>query len=619
MKKPSGIKTFFAVIVSVIAYSFLTFLFSVQTVISNGLQGFVSSLSFLIIPKLLISLLSGLLVCLINTNGLDNIEKKQVGNDQHGGARFMTEKEEKENYSFVPDGKEKEPGFVVGRKDHTWVVETTDKTICLNSPPGGGKTKDIFIPTAYYNAKVNKNTDGNGASILNIDVKNENYRSTGRIYEKCGYNVLCLDFRQPLFSLKFNLMNGVNQEIDQYKASENKDNSLRHYAKAERYSKQISASIIKNVMGESKDSASDFFDKTAQGLITGLILMVSQYGADNERHIISVFKLIVELNGLIDNGNIENGQQRSKLMDLLQYIDDKRITDYVGASVNADVRTSMNVFSSALAKLIEFIDAELEQMICGHSSEINAVDFIKKPTAIFLICPDEDTSRHFFASLFIRYFTTQLIDLAEASPNMTLSRKVLCLWDEFGNMPPIKDVDSLFTAARSRGIRFLYSLQSFSQLKKSYNKTYEEIILDSSQILMFTFVAPTAYDTAKRLSDILGSQTVLSGTVSHRKETFTLWNRDNTASYQMIKRPLMFPEEIMSIPLGTFIVIKTGGKNGQIRMKSQLPLYSDYCEVYPEYSQDIKFEFVPISVLNSEKIRMLAAMQKNKLTLGMFD
>lgn len=492
------------------------------------------------------------------------------------------------------------------------------KPSVLNSPPGGGKTKDIFIPTAYYNAKVNKNT-GNGASILNIDVKNENYRSTGRIYEKCGYNVLCLDFRQPLNSLKFNLMNGVNQEIDQYKASENKDNRLRHYAKAERYSKQISASIIKNVMGESKDSASDFFDKTAQGLITGLILMVSQYGADNERHIISVFKLIVELNGLIDNGNIENGQQRSKLMDLLQYIDDKRITDYVGASVNADVRTSMNVFSSALAKLIEFIDAELEQMICGHSSEINAVDFIKKPTAIFLICPDEDTSRHFFASLFIRYFTTQLIDLAEASPNMTLSRKVLCLWDEFGNMPPIKDVDSLFTAARSRGIRFLYSLQSFSQLKKSYNKTYEEIILDSSQILMFTFVAPTAYNTAKQLSDILGSQTVLSGTVAHRSKTFSLWNEDNTATYQMIKRPLMFPDEIMSIPLGTFIVIKTGGKNEQIRMKTRLPLYSDYCEVYPEYSQDIKFEFVPISVLNSEKIRMLAAMQKNKLTIGMFD
>ncbi len=618
MKKPSGIKTFFAVIVSVIAYSFLTFLFSVQTVISNGLQGFVSSLSFLIIPKLLISLLSGLLVCLINTNGLDNIEKKQVGNDQHGGARFMTEKEERENYSFVSDGKEKKPGLVVGRKNNTWITEQSDKTMLLIAPPGSGKTKSVFLPTFYYNAEVNKRT-GRGASILSIDVKSENFVCTGKKLEESGYNVLFLDFRFPLSSFQFNLMNGVNDEIDLHKKASSEEEKLRHYAKAEKYAKQVSASIIKNVMGESKDSASDFFDKTAQGLITGLILMVSQYGADDERHIISVFKLIVELNGLIDNGNIENGQQRSKLMDLLQYIDDSRITDYVGASVNADVRTSMNVFSSALAKLLEFIDAELEQMVCGHSSEINAADFIEKPTAIFLMCPDEDTSRHFFASLFIRYFTTQLIELAESSPNKVLSRKVLCLWDEFGNFPPIKDIDSVFTAIRARGVRIFYSLQSFSQLKKSYNKTYEEIILDSSQILMFTFVAPTAYDTAKRLSDILGSQTVLSGTVSHRKETFTLWNRDNTATYQMIKRPLMFPEEIMSIPIGTFIIIKTGGKSNQIRMKTHLPLYSDYCKVYSEYRQNIKTELKKINVLSGEKIRMLGAMQKNKLTLGMFD
>ncbi len=265
MKKPSGIKICFSILTSTVVFLFLTFLFSIQSVIENGLQEYINSLSVLILPKILISLLTGILICLLNTNSLDNIEKAEVGNKQHGGARFMTEKEERENYTFVPDGKEKEPGFVVGRKKNTWVIETTDKTICLNSPPGGGKTKDIFIPTAYYNAKVNKNT-GNGASILNIDVKNENYRSTGRIYEKCGYNVLCLDFRQPLNSLKFNLMNGVNQEIDQYKASENKDNRLRHYAKAERYSKQISASIIKNVMGESKDSASDSLIKQLRDL-----------------------------------------------------------------------------------------------------------------------------------------------------------------------------------------------------------------------------------------------------------------------------------------------------------------------------------------------------------------
>ncbi len=197
--------------------------------------------------------------------------------------------------------------------------------------------------------------------------------------------------------------------------------------------------------------------------------------------------------------------------------------------------------------------------------------------------------------------------------------KVICLWDEFGNFPPIKDIDAIFTAIRARGVRIFYSLQSSSQLKKSYNKTYEEIILDSSQMLMFTFVAPTALDTAKRLSEILGNQTVLAGTISHRKETFTLWNRDNTDSYQMIKSPLMFPEKIMAIPIGTFIVVKTGGVTEQINMKSHLPMYSDYCKVYPEYSQNIKTELKKINVLSGEKIRMLGAMQKNKLTLGMFD
>lgn len=619
MRKVSEFKIFLSLSTTVLVFLFLTFLFSIQNVITNGFHGYLKSITELFFIKLMISVLVGILIALISDNRLNSIEKTEVGNKQHGGARFMTEKEKKENYTFVPDGKEKTPGFVVGRENNTWIIETTDKTICLTSPPGGGKTKSVYQPTFYYNANVNKNTKGKGASILSLDVKSENFKRAGVKLEKCGYKILFLDFRNPLLSPQFNLMNGVNEEINKYKDADNEEEKLRHYAKAERYAKQVSSSIIKNIMGEVKDSSSDFFNNTSQGLITGLILMVSQYGTDEERHIISVFKLIVELNGLIDNGNIENGQQRSKLMELLQYIDDKRITDYVGASVNADVRTSMNVFSSALAKLLEFIDAELEQMICGHNIEFNVTDFIKNATAIFIICPDEDTSRHFFASLFIRYFTTQLIDLAESSPDQALPRKVLCLWDEFGNMPPIKDVDSLFTAARSRGIRFLYSLQSFSQLEKSYNKTYKEIILDSSQIFMFTFVAPTAYDTAKRLSDILGTQTVLSGTVARRSKAYSIWEEDHTSTYQMIKRQLMLPEEIMAIPIGTFIVIKTGGKTEQISMKVHLPLYSDYCEVYPEYSQEIKFEFRKISVLNSEKIRMIGARQKNELTLGMFD
>lgn len=618
MTLSKSMRIFAGVIVALVSFFFLSFFFSMRDVFENGMQGYIEGLKYMLVIKLLVSFLLGFLVYFLWHNTLNDIKSQPVGDNQHGSARWMTEKEMRSSYTYVLDGREKKPGFIVGRAGNEWIIDMSDKTICLIAPPGGGKTKSIFIPTLYYNAAVQENT-GKGASILSIDVKSENFKTSGNRLKEAGYHILHLDFRNPLESYQFNLMNGVNKEIDQFKAAETSDNEtkLRHYAKAERYAKQVSSSIVKNIMGESKDSASDFFDKTAQGLITGLILMVSQYGEDNERHIISVFKLIVELNGLIDNGNLETGQQRSKLMELLQFIDDKRITDYVGASVNADVRTSMNIFSSALAKLVEFIDAELEQMICSHSPEINAIDFIENPTAIFLICPDEDNSRHFFASLFIRYFTTQLIDLAEASPGMKLKRQVLCLWDEFGNMPAIKDVDSLFTAARSRGIRFMYSLQSFAQLQKSYNRTYEQIILDASQILIFTFLSPTALDTAKRLSEILGNQTILSGSVS--RDYRSGGQLSDRATYQMMKRPLLTPDEIISIPIGNYIILKSGGTTEQIKMRSKLPMYSDYLKVYPEYEQPIQFKMKEIHYLDSEKIRLLGALAKNKLSVGMFD
>ncbi|MGP1544319.1 MAG: type IV secretory system conjugative DNA transfer family protein [Candidatus Fimenecus sp.] len=618
MKKPTAEQIIFAILMFFLSFALLSFLFSIPQTIEQGLKGYLSKLTFQIWAKLIISLCLSSLVLLYNDNRLDNFANVSVGNTQHGSARFMTEKEERKSYDFIPDGKEMTPAFIVGRKSKTWITEQTDKTLCLIAPPGGGKTKSVFIPTFYYNAFVNKNTCGKGASILSLDVKSENFKTAGKVLKDNGYDILFLDFRNPLKSYKFNLLNGVNDEFDKYKRTEDKSERLKYYAKAERYAKQVSASIIKNIMGASKDSASDFFDKTAQGLITGLILLVSQYGEPQERHIISVFKLIVELNGLIDNGNIENGQQTSKLMELLKYIDDKRVSDYVGAAINADVRTAMNIFSSALAKLIEFIDAELEQMVCGHSPEINAQSFIDKPTAIFLICPDEDNSRHFFASLFIRYFTTQLIDLAEQTEGMKLKRPVLCFWDEFGNMPPIKDVDGLFTAARSRGIRFLYSLQSFSQLEKNYNRTYKDIILDSSQILMFTFLSPTALETAKKLSEILGNRTVLTGSITANPKK-DLLSESTSTSYQMMKRPLMTPDEILSIPIGTYIVLKAGGKTEQIKMKTQLPLYSDYLTKYPEYKEEIKAEYTDIAFLDSNKIRLLEKRKKFALTMGMFD
>ncbi len=327
-------------------------------------------------------------------------------------------------------------------------------------------------------------------------------------------------------------------------------------------------------------------------------MLVSEYGAENERHIISVFRLIIELNGLSE-GSTE-GMQRNKLEELLKHVDNDRIVNFVGASMKADARTSMNIFSSALGKLVSFIDAELEQLVCGHSPDFSAKEFIEKPTAIFLICPDENTTRHFFASLFIRNLLNELIDLAE-DHNGLLPRTVLNLWDEWGNMPPIKDADTLFTAARSRGIRSLVALQSMAQLDEKYGRVKEKIIKESCQIIIFTFVAPAATGTAEELSKALGYQTVQSGSVSRNER-----GGNSSTTLSMIKKPLLAPDEIIHMPRGSFVIMKGGCKP----IQKSLPLCYDYLTPFkPFVSKRRRNEIVEVLYLTSEKIRARPSMQ----------
>ena len=79
------------------------------------------------------------------------------------------------------------------------------------------------------------------------------------------------------------------------------------------------------------------------------------------------------------------------------------------STTSADIRTTLNIVSSALSKLLKFVDAELEQLICTHDNDLDAERFIERPTAIFLIAPDENETRHFLASLFVRFLTDDLI------------------------------------------------------------------------------------------------------------------------------------------------------------------------------------------------------------------
>ena len=108
-------------------------------------------------------------------------------------------------------------------------------------------------------------------------------------------------------------------------------------------------------------------------------------------------------------------------------------------------------------------------------TEVDLSSIGKKPTAVYIIIQDEKKTYHSLATIFLKQVYETLIDVAQAHGGKLPCRTNFLL-DEFANMPPLKDVTTMITAARSRQIRFTMIIQNFAQLNKVYGKDDAETI-----------------------------------------------------------------------------------------------------------------------------------------------
>lgn len=532
-----------------------------------------------------------------------------AGSGQHGDAHFATEQEISKAYKKVAFGRECLPGFLVGLEKETWIIDDSDAHMLLLAGTGAGKTTTIFIPALEYNFRVNQNTGGRGASILCLDVKGTLYNETAAEAQSKGYRTPVINLRDVSRSYPINVMYAVNREIDAWKDSQTTEEKARHYGAAERYAKTLADAII-NLSPRGNGGDNQFFIDTAQNMITGFILLVSLYAPNEARHIISVFNLIIELSKDDDSTILAMGMQRSKLSALMEHINDDRIRNYVSPATCADQRTSLNIFSSALADLLKFVDAEMEHILTGYSDELSAKKFVQDPSVIYIICPDENPTRHFIASLFIRLFSNELIEVAESSQyGGVLPRQALYFCDEFGNYPAIRDIEALFSALRSRGGRLLISLQGDSQLRTRYDEQRAITIESNCMIIMFSALAPSASQTAKRISEMIGNETIMTGSKSVSKGV-------TTTNTSITGRPLLSPSQLVRIPWGQFIVQKTG----YAPYIAEMQPFRNYLQLEKQLKQEAPhLHFKPVLTADEKVIQAAADGYSYQIYPGMFE
>lgn len=503
---------------------------------------------------------------------LGNIKSRTVGDGQHGTARWATDKEIKQTYAHVPfkvrewrrgQNLPTEQGLILGCKGQpqelTALVDSADIHCLMIGASGIGKTAFFLYPNLEYAC-------ASGMSWLALDSKGDLARNYGTIAKNCyGYNVSVIDLRNPTRSDGNNLLTLVNRYMD---IARKDPKNLAARAKAEKYAKILAKTIVNPDGDDSNRGQNAFFYDAAEGLLTSVILMLAEFlPPDKEhpqerRHIVSVFKLVQDL---LEPSKVKGKSHFQLLMGKLP--PDHKARWFAGAALNSAEQAMASVMSTVLSRLNAFLDSELEQVLCFDSA-IDAEKFASEKSAIFLILPEEDTTKNFIAGLMIQNLSRELFAVADENGGK-LQNRVVLYCDEFGTMPPF-DVLPLFSAGRSRRLTLVPIIQSLAQLEKNYGKEGSEIIQDNCQDTIFGGFAPNS-QTAEVLSKALGNRTVLSGSVSRGKN-------DPSQSLQMMERPLLTPDELKSIPKGNFIVQKTG----QHPMRTRLRLFLEWGITFEE-------------------------------------
>lgn len=108
-------------------------------------------------------------------------------------------------------------------------------------------------------------------------------------------------------------------------------------------------------------------------------------------------------------------------------------------------------------------------------------------THVFVVLPEEDKTKYFLFSIFLMQLYRELLNIADEKFNgEALENRVMFFEDEFGTIPPIPDVEMVFSESCSRNILSVPIIQSFVQLRKSYTADGSEIILDNCQNTIFS-------------------------------------------------------------------------------------------------------------------------------------
>jgi len=485
-----------------------------------------------------------------------------------GYSRWATDKEMKKELKLVnaKDLKSNVAGIpLINNGKEIWVDDGEYHNLIIGST-GSGKTEMIVQPMVKILAKK-------GESMIITDPKGEIYEKNAVELREKGYNIVLLNFRDPQqgncwnpLSLPYNLYKNGNQD----KACELLDD--------------LALNILYD---ESSKNQDPFWEKTSADYFAGLALGLFEDAKEEEINLNSI--------NLMTTVGEEKIAGTTYIKEYFSYKDPAGPA-YVNASstLMAPSDTKGSILSVFKQKIKLFASRENMSEMLSHS-DFDMDNIGRQKTAVFIVVQDEKKTYHSLVTIFLKQCYETLIRVAQECGGKLPYRTNFIL-DEFANMPPLKDVTTMVTAARSRAMRFSFIIQNFAQLYEVYGKENGETIKGNCGNIVY--LISSELNALEEISKMCGEV--------KSKE------KDKTAS-----TPLVTVSDLQRLPKWTMILIRIRMMPFKTKLTPNWQMMKEHAweRDYPKADYPNR-EKVPVNVFNLKAFVEAKKEEKINAMLG---
>ena len=336
-------------------------------------------------------------------------------------------------------------GFPVWSDGSVAYLDTSMNHVMIVAATNRHKTRGALMPTVAVSA-LERNV-----SYVIHDPKGELYRYLGSYLRSMGIDVRVVNFRNPDFGDCWNML---SIPYTLWKSGD--------VSRAKAMLTDIAA-LLSPI--DSKTSNDLFWPSAGQytllGFMYALMVMAVSEEEANMSNLISIIRTASQDQDTFDNFVSmfdRNGDVATMLSTASNNSENTR-------------RCIMGMVYNALAGLV--CNDSLASMMSYNHIDLGSLG--ERPTALFLITPDEKNTYNPLVGQLVSQTYQELISRAQALGG-TLPVRVNFVLDEFASLDRIEGIPDMLAAGRSRNIRCMLVIQSVAQLKSVYGDLADSIM-----------------------------------------------------------------------------------------------------------------------------------------------